>query len=454
MNLAQAGRDSYGGCRTLEFGATGFFRLEQTGERWWLVTPDGHAYLSMGLNHVGRGHLLQDCNRSFWAKAFGLAGDADDEAFQPGFEQKVMKDMEAFGVTTLGTHSNAQTLSELPVNDVVDVRMVDVCHYQTPGADNFMDVFSDDFVRHCEARARELVAPRKDDRRVLGYTLTDCPILTEAESWPHVYNIYGWERQQVPSWPRVLRNLPDSSGKRAYVKTMRQIYRNDIAAFNATYQSTFTSFEDLGQTGQWRRRTDLDNKRETRDNAQFLLEIIDKCFEVEVAAIRKFDSNHLIFGDKFQGNRMGLDVPDEHIALFAKHFELIFFQKYALWPDLEDLLEQFRRCGGGKPVYMGDSSVNVPNPNMPDPFGPQCANQDMRAEAFLELFENCFSRPDFVGWDWCGWMDLWVTDPDDLQAHDPRHAGLQDPFGNYNQPIQKAMKAFSERLYDVASRAS
>ncbi len=175
------------------------------------MTPEGNAYLSFGLNHVQRGHLLQEHNRAFWAEQFGLPADAPDEAFQAGFEQKARVDMAAFGVSTLGTHSSTAGYNELFANDVVNVCMVDICHYQTPTAADFRDVFSDKFVRHCDQRAREVVAPRRDDPRMLGYTLTDCPILTEPESWPHVYNIYGWEREHVPTWPRVLRNLDETS---------------------------------------------------------------------------------------------------------------------------------------------------------------------------------------------------------------------------------------------------
>jgi hypothetical protein len=196
---------------------------------------------------------------------------------------------------------------------------------------------------------------------------------------------------------------------------------------------------------------ELDNKREARDNAQFLLKVVDRCYALEVAAIRKYDPNHLILGDKFQGNRMGLDVPDEHIALFAKHFDLLFFQKYAVWEDLEPLLDQFRKYGGGKPCFVGDGSMNVANENMPDPFGPRCASQEIRARVFKEAFYRSFARYDFVGWDWCGWLDLWVSDPDNLKARDPRHAGVQDPYGNYDQPIQKEMRDFADKMYDIAT---
>jgi agarase len=449
--VSATGRDAYGGCTKIRFEATGHFRLEKT-NRWWLVTPSGHAYLSFGLNHAELKCLQRGYNKAFWARRFNLPEDARNTEFQAGFEQKLKADMEAFGFTTLGTHSPTRAFSDLFANDVVNVRMVDICHYQTPTEDDFRDVFSDDFVKHCDQRARDVCAPRRDDPRVLGYTLTDCPILTEPESWPHVYNIYGWERPQVPTWPRVLRNKPHNSpGKQAYVATMRQIYQDNIERFNHTYNTAFESFGGLLRAVNWRRRSELDNRRESRDNATFLLKVIDRCYEVEVAAIRKHDPNHLVFGDKFQGNRMGLSAPTEHIALCAKHFDLILFQKYATWHDLEPLLDQCRAYGAGKPCYLGDGSINVPNEHMPDPFGPHCANQEIRARAFREACYGSFARNDFVGWDWCGWMDLWISDPENLKARDPRHAGVQDPFGNYNQPMQQEMRVFSENLYDIGT---
>lgn len=39
----------------LSFDATGFFRVEQGPQRWWLVSPDGKPFYSVGLNHVSSG---------------------------------------------------------------------------------------------------------------------------------------------------------------------------------------------------------------------------------------------------------------------------------------------------------------------------------------------------------------------------------------------------------------
>src|SRR6185437_13009010 len=44
-------RDEYGGWSTgPRLKATGFFRTEKVDGKWWLVTPTGHVFFSMGLD--------------------------------------------------------------------------------------------------------------------------------------------------------------------------------------------------------------------------------------------------------------------------------------------------------------------------------------------------------------------------------------------------------------------
>lgn len=442
-------RDKYGGCPAIKFEATGFFRLEKT-DRWWMVSPEGNAFLSYGLNHVSPRVLMASYNKEFWAKEFGIDPDAGMDALRPGFEAKVLRDLEYLGMNSVGCHSSTGWFSPGFVPYVHTVRSLNICHYMSPTGErnrgnreeDFHDVFADEFVEHCDRIARQQVAPRKDDPYVLGYSMTDCPVLTEWEALPRDNNIFGAKRPGTPTWPRVLRNLGENSpGKRVYVETVRQIYNNDIGGFNNTYNTAFKSFDDLLRATRWRLVADPGNNREARDNSEFLVKIVDRCYEVEVAAIRKYDSNHLILGDKFNGNT---DVPDEIIALHGKHFDLVFFQYYANWYDLELLLDRFARITG-KALFHGDSSYSVPKKEMPNPYGPQCANQEVRAERFKESFNGAYARKDFVGWNWCGYVEYWAA----LRA-DKQHSGIQDAFGKWHQPVADEMRKFSEGLYKVA----
>jgi hypothetical protein len=45
--------DRFGGLMSIpSFGATGFFRTERRDGRWWLVTPEGHGFFSIGIDAV------------------------------------------------------------------------------------------------------------------------------------------------------------------------------------------------------------------------------------------------------------------------------------------------------------------------------------------------------------------------------------------------------------------
>ena len=38
----------------IEREATGHFRVEQVDGRWMFITPEGHGYVALGANHVGK----------------------------------------------------------------------------------------------------------------------------------------------------------------------------------------------------------------------------------------------------------------------------------------------------------------------------------------------------------------------------------------------------------------
>ena len=46
--------DRFGGFISIKREATGFFRVEQVNGRWMFITPEGHRYLALGANHIGK----------------------------------------------------------------------------------------------------------------------------------------------------------------------------------------------------------------------------------------------------------------------------------------------------------------------------------------------------------------------------------------------------------------
>ena len=440
-HMIRPNRSQYGGCTDITFEARGFFYLHRD-RRWWFVDPDGNAFLALGTNHIEPGRAVHDYNRAYWANRFGLEVDAPLPSFLPGLTQKVKQDCAAFGFNSLGCHNPDSWYSaEIPY--IKRVEFLKICHYMHPTRDDFLDVWGDGYRLHVDRLVDELVAPCKDDPYLMGYFMTACPIYTELEAAARPNCIHGMARPASPTWPNVLRNLDASEpGKQKYLAFIRERYGDSIEAFNDVYDTEFTSFADLERRN-WRPGVDQQNAREIEDNSQFLFMIVDQAYRTQTEAIRRVDGNHLIFGDKLNGNA---DTRDEVVTIAGKYFDLIFYGYYAFYDDHKALLDRWSKLTD-KPFFSADASINVPSREVPSPFGPHCPTQEDRAERTHELLAGCFSRDDFVGWHWCGWMDQWHVGETPLGK---QHGGLQDPFGNYHLPMLHVFSQFSALMYDRA----
>ena len=436
-------RDRFGGFPPIGFEPTGFFRLAKA-DRWWLVTPEGSAFLSFGINHTEPLLLQQAENREHWRKTFGLSAAARREDWLPGFRAKVRKDMAAMGFNTLGCHCPADCFQEAPLPYIQALAFVEIAHSHVVPDENFVDVFSGEFEDRCDRIAREGAAARRDDPYLIGYSLCDCPILTKAEAAGREVQVFGAPRAATSTWPRVLRNLAgDAPGKSAYVELMRRVYSDRIEEFNRTYRTFFASFGELQAARNWRPAADGDNFNEDRDNRLFLERVIDRYYSLAASSIRRHDPNHLILGDKINGNT---NPPDWVIQRAGWHMDLVFYQCYGYYGEQRDAMDRWSAITG-KPLFNGDSAFSVPSEHMPCPLGPHCRDQQDRARWSLDFAEQAFSRPDFVGWNHCGWMDGWKGIPG---KEIRQHSGLQDPFGRLHSPIIEAFSDFSQRMYALA----
>jgi hypothetical protein len=170
--------------------------------------------------------------------------------------------------------------------------------------------------------------------------------------------------------------------------------------------------------------------------------VLDRYYGTMISVIRRHDPNHLIFGDKLNGET---DTPDFAAACAARHADVIFYQWYAHYGEQKSRLDRWSELTG-KPLLNGDGAFSSPNEMMPHPLGPRSATQAGRAEWTFDAVTQAFARPDFIGWHLCGWMDSWKTMPGKEVR---QHSGLQDPFGRRYD----AMVSVSKRIADSVARA-
>ena len=434
---AEIDRDRFGGWTGLKFGATGFFRTEHDGRRWWLVTPEGHAFISWGVNHYHANWWAQDYNRGHWLRRFG-AEEVYDRAWNTGFREAALADLRRLGLNTLGIHTNAEMLTHPPGQArfpfVAPYEPLVLSHYLKPQPDAYADIFAPEFEALCERTARRVAAPYRDDPMVLGYCMADCPPLTDNEA----------EWNGSTTWPRRLRNLAaDAPGKQAWVDFMRKRY-GEVSGFNATYGASFATWPDLLQARNWRPDQAPLNQAERRDNAAFLLLCVDRYYSVARAALRRADPNHLFLGDKINGDTDGLPAI---AATTSRYTDLVNTQHYARWQGQRETMDRLTEVVG-QPFLNGDAAYTSPTETMPNPHGQHARDMAERALWTREFMENATSRPDFVGWHMCGMIDTANTMPGKEQA---QHQGLMTTHGAFYPEMEATVREMSDRLYDIAT---
>lgn len=431
-------RDRFGGWTGKKFKASGFFRTEFDGKRWWLVTPEGNSFITFGVNHYHASWWAQDYNRAFWNEKFG-SKKPYDENWNQGFRNAALHDLKRLGINTLGIHTDAPMLTEPPGNAcfpyVAEFTPIKLSHYLNPSPQTYIDVFSKDYEDICEKTAKEMVAPYANDPMILGFCMSDCPLFTDEEA--------KWYKGTT--FPRQIRNLgSDSPGKQIYVQLMSKYYQQ-ITDFNRTYQTQFNTWEDLLLANNWRNNIDPKSENEKRDNLAFLELCVEQYYKIAKSAFKRHDSNHLFLGDKLNGNSNGLDTV---IKITSRYTDLINFQYYDILENhINNMQSWSEKISIKQPLLNGDSAFTVPTETMPKPFGPHCSNQKERAKITLEYMKQSLARKDFVGWHMCGIIDTTKFMPG---KEEYQHQGLMTTHGHYYQAMEESVKKISTEMYAYA----
>lgn len=440
--IDSADLDRFGGWKAKSFEATGFFRTHHDGSRWWLVTPEGHPFLSFGLNHFHAATWNAPYNSKHWIEQFG-AQEPMDPKWMEGFRNETLRICRKLGITALGIHNDAPRLTNMPQGAILPYirrfQPVELSHYTYPVADKYHDVFAAQFVIHCDEVARLAALPYKDDPMLIGYSMSDAPRLTDVSV-----------RNRPPgatTWPRVLRNLgPEAPGKQAYVQILKERH-NNISAFNKAYGASFESWQSLADAGNWRPRTDYSNETELEDNAAFLNLCIDQCYTVAKASLLKVDPNHMFLGDKLGARGSNFDAV---IEVAAHHMDVINYGHYGRLTEQAAVLDRWTEKLN-KPFLSADGSFSVPGEMLPNPMGTPAEDWDECSAWTRELAAGLFARPDVVGWNICGVMETWKTARGGQKT---QHQGIMDPFGKFNPGMESAIRDVTSRIYHIADSQS
>ncbi|MEM1061884.1 MAG: Ig-like domain-containing protein [Planctomycetota bacterium] len=311
--------DRFGGFKRMESAATGFFRLEEFDGRHFLVTPEGHGYRALGLNHF-----------------HNMTSDAYDET---------VARIRSWGFNA-GCYQGPRWMwDRYPYTK--GINLVPVCVWKPDSLFEYRDVFDPRVLEKMEADVRAIVEPQADNAMLIGYFWTDIPI---------------WARGRNGGWIKFYKSLPAGS---AGGETWRAWKAANAGA----------------------------------PESDFLVVIARQLYAKGHEFVRKYDGNHLIFGDRYHEVDMPADVVREALPYIdaiavqptSREFNFEFF---------DGVYERF-----GKPLYIADHVSSFPTEEHPVTMG-KAAASPAAYEAYYERYVTAaMSRPYMIGFNKCQYQD-------------------------------------------------
>ncbi len=392
--------DSWGGWTGADLGATGYFRVARTADRWWLVTPAGHPFFSTGVNHVVFDGDYEPSSGSSPYHDNNLARYGTRAAWAEELERRY----DTWGFNTFGAWSEDFAGSGRAYTVILDIAGG---NWSGP----IPDYFAPEFAARAAAVAASSVAPHASDPDLLGYFLDN-------------------EMRWGPSYQRVTFLLDDymgydatAAGKIVLVDFLRARYASDVAALNAAWGGSFASFDELPSA------TTLGPAiypppAEQMDARQAFLELAARrYYQIATAAVRAADPNHLILGERVVGQL----VYPEVMRASADDVDVVSVNRYQhdpLWALAISLLdnlvtgrELFLPDGDGfaaihavtgKPVLQSEFGYRAVDSGLPNTWPPMMLvvpDQKARADWFEQDVTASIASDYVVGYHWFEHVD-------------------------------------------------
>lgn len=440
--------DTYGGLVAgPTFEATGFFRTEKRDGRWFLVTPQGHPFYSLGVNAVaadggrtyvaGRESMFKglpgegDPLAAFYGQGNNDDGNASSQG--RGFKQGRWYDfyaanlqrtyakpcapapegqppvdcpaagvdaerwqvhsldrLQAWGFNTLGNWSDP-ALSQarrmpytLPLSIVGDYASI------STGMDwwgRMPDPFDPRFAMATERAVAIAARDHRDDPWLIGYFADNELAWAAPGDEPKArYGLaYG-----------TLRLTTDVPAKRAFLKQLRDKYRNQEGLSKA-WGIELKAWELMEDPGFEAPLPNPEHPEIERDYQYFQQVFAQTYFKTISDALKWHAPNHLLLGGRY-----AISTP-EAVKACAEFCDVLSFNFYTLKP--EDGYDFARLAELDKPVLVSEFQFGSRDrgPFWPGPL--EVAREEDRGPAYGNFLKAALAQPMIVGAHWFQYLD-------------------------------------------------
>lgn len=412
--------DAWGGDARVTWSATGFFRTESRCDRWWLVTPDGHPFVSTGVNAI---NPSQGPGQETGVDRYAASVAAiypDNAAWVTATGDRLID----WGFRTVGAWSSHDALRGVGgLSQAINLRI--------SGGDwltgDVADWFSPAWEAHVRAGVDAQVTPWVGDPSVLGW------FIDNETRW-------GPDWRGTETLLQLYLNLPaEAPGKQEAVRWLLA-QTGGIAGLNARFGLDLTDEADaLARQDGWAvlatGALDADGAHAADAlTSGWLTHAADRYFGFTTDAIRSADPDHLVLGNRDVSVMTRAEVFDAA----ARHVDVISINNYRFLPGVAEVAMHLSaaldpadgfaalHARADLPVLITEFSFRSDESDVPNtwpPTYPVYATQAERAEALADYAAFHQQIPWIVGYHWFEWCD---------EPADGRFDGEDSNFGLVN----------------------
>lgn len=433
----------YGGWKEKRFKATGFFHTHHDGKRWWLVDPEGYAFLSTGvdcINSSSSGPIggiedlfdwLPETDDTTFGDATNTNRNRKNMDFYVANLIRVYRAdwknewttiteglMRKFRFNTVGNWSSLEFARKSKIPYVLQLRSFPTT--ETLLYRDFPDVFADEYQKSSVTFAEQLINYRTDPYMV-GYFLRNEP------QWAFGYHNLAYE---------MFGTNQQSKTKDEFVKWLAGKYEQDINAFNKAWQLTLTSFDDLKPMT----FKEYPSKMADKDFYDFSTIMVKMYVDIPCDEVAKIDNKHLNLGMRYAW------LSSDLLYKAGERFDVFSINGYGINPPPTAEIAQI----SGKPIMIGEFHHGAVDRALPATGIIGVLTQEDRAAAFRNYIEQGFARPELIGMHYFQWVDQPYYGRNDGENY---NIGVVTSANIPYPELTEAMTTANERIYKVASGA-
>jgi len=431
----------YGGWKEKKFEATGFFRTQFDGKRWWLVDPDGYAFVSVGVDCIrdnasgvisGQEDLfawLPDSTNQLFSQGYSGRGNyklADfykfnlmrvfGENWQKNWETITTGQIRRFGINTIGNWSDLDYARKAKIPYVLPLS-------QFPSSDvnlyrDFPDVFAPEYRENARKFAQQL-NEYKNDPYLIGYFLRNEP------NWAFGEHDLAFE---------MFATTQQSSSKNTFAKWLSQKYAS-IKEFNENWNLALPDFEAITKQV----FDEYPSEKAKEDFWKFSEILVAKYVNIPCDEVEKVDPNHLNLGMRYAW------LSSDLLYKAGERFDVFSINGYGN-PGPSETAEIARKSG--KPVMIGEFHFGANDRGLPATGIQGVLSQADRGKAYRYYIEQGLARPELIGMHYFQWLDQPVFGRFDGENY---NIGFMDICNQPYKELIEAAQLTHQRMYEVAN---